>query len=262
MIKEHFYYFDPATTPAVDPATTPAVDPATTPAVDPATTPAVDPATTPAVDPATTPAVDPASASLIELKKKYDVDTEKNIKLYRHLHAIRVTKGQNTEQLRKNNNNINDRTDERETNKRLVEIKLNKDRKTDYILNVLKISIIIIGCLVVIPILVKLKILKKIIGLGIFAVCLLVIVCVILYFAYFKNYNRDANNFSKFNFKNPDSKEIARSKINVDLSESDQARCQAFSEIQANFDTDTINLNMDDYITTKDPDADSGSCPS
>ena len=262
MIKEHFYYFDPATTPAVDPATTPAVDPATTPAAtDPSTTPAVDPATTPAAtDPSTDPAVDPASASLIELKKKYEVDTEKNIKLYRHLHAIRVTKGQNTEQLRKNNNNINDRTDERETNKRLVEIRLNKDRKTNYILNVLKISIIIIGCLEVIPILVKLKILKKIIGLGIFAVSLLVIVCVILYFSYFKNYNRDANNFSKFNFKNPDSKEIARSKINVDLSEADQARCQAFSEVKANFNKDTIQLNMNEYLTKTDPVDDS--CPS
>jgi len=104
--------------------------------------------------------------------------------------------------------------------------------------------------------------LKKKIGLILFAVCLLVIVCVILYFAYFKNYNRDAHNFSKFNFKNPDSKEIARSKINVDLSESDQARCQAFSEIQSNFDPNTLNLNMDEYITKKDTDADSGSCPS
>lgn len=236
MIKEHFYYFD------TDPATTPA------------TTEPTDPATTPATT------AEPDESEFDTLKSEYDNNTDKNIKLYRHLEAIRVTKGQNTEQLRKNNNNINNKTDERETNKRLVEIKLNKDRKTNYILNVLKISIIIIGCLVVIPILVKLKILKKMIGLGIFAVCLLIIVCVILYFAYFKNYNRDANNFSKFNFKNPDSKEIARSKINVDLSEADQARCQAFSEIQANYDPETIKLNMDDYITNTDSEA--NSCPS
>ena len=83
---------------------------------------------------------------------------------------------------------------------------------------------------------------------------------VILYFAYFKNYNRDTHNFNKFNFKNPDSKEIAKSKINVDLSDSDQARCQAFSEIQADFDPNTIQLNMDEYITKTKPAADSGSC--
>ena len=242
MIKEHFYYFDPTDPAVADPVVADSV--------------LADPAA--ANEPAA--AAEPDESEFETLKTKYDDDTQKNIKLYRHLEAIRVTKGQNTEQSRKNNNNINNKTDERETNKRLVEIKLNKDRKTNYILNVLKISIIIIGCLVVIPILVKLKILKKMIGLGIFAVCLLVVVCVILYFAYFKNYNRDANNFSKFNFKNPDSKEIARSKINVDLSEADQARSQEFSDIQANFDPDTLQLNMYDYITKTKPATDSGSC--
>jgi hypothetical protein len=199
-------------------------------------------------------------SALDDLKDQYDKMTDENIRLYRHLNSIRVTKQQNKEQLSKNSNNINENTDIGETNKRLVEIKLNKDRKTDYILNVLKICIIIIGCLIVIPILVKLKIVPKKIGLIIFGVSILIIVCVILYFAYIKNYNRDVNNFSKFNFKNPDSKEIARSKINVDLSESDQARCQAFSEIQANFDPDTIQLNMKDYLTKTD--SDSGSCSS
>ena len=223
MIKEHFYG---ETTPA---GTTPA---GTTPA---GTTPA---GTTPA---GTTP--------LDTLKLRYNNNTTNNIKLYRQLDTIRLTKGQNKEHISKNHNNINDRTDKRETNKRLVEIKLNKDRQTYYILNVLKMCIIIIGCLLVIPILVKLKILKKMFGLGIFVVCVLVIICVILYFSYFKNYNRDVNNFSKFNFKNPDSKEIAKSKINVDLSESDQARCQAFSEIQADFDPDTVQLSMDKYLT-------------
>jgi hypothetical protein len=195
-----------------------------------------------------------------ELVKKYNDITNNNIKIYKKFKQIKMSTDHTKDQLSRNDNNINEITDTRETNKRLVEIKLNKDRKTDYILNVLKICIIIIGCLVVIPILVKLKILKKQIGLIIFAVSILLIVCVILYFAYFKNYNRDSHNFSKFNFKNPDSKEIARSKINVDLSESDQARCQAFSEIQANFDPDTIQLNMGDYITDPEPDT-SESCP-
>lgn len=195
-----------------------------------------------------------------ELKAEYNAITDENKKIYQRYKQIQMSTDNTKEQLSKNDNNINEFTDERETNKRLVEIKLNKDRKTEYILNVLKISIIIIGCLIVLPILVKLKILKKTIGLVILAVCVLIIVCVILYFAYIKNYNRDAHNFSKFNFKNPDSKEIARSKINVDLSESDQARCQAFSEIKATVDLDDIknNLNMVNYIT---PTTAADSCP-
>ena len=207
-------------------------------------------------------AEEPDVETLATLKSVYDTMTDENIRLYRHLNSIRVTKQQNKEQLSKNSNNINENTDIGETNKRLVEIKLNKDKKTYYILNVLKICIIIIGCLIVIPILVKLKIVSKKIGLIIFGVSILIIVCVILYFAYIKNYNRDVNNFSKFNFKNPDSTEIAKSKINVELSESDQARCQAFSEIQANFDPDTIQLNMIDYITKQDTEPESKTCPS
>ena len=66
--------------------------------------------------------------------------------------------------------------------------------------------------------------------------------------------------FEQRSILHPDSKEIARSKINVDLSDADQARCQAFSEIQANYDPETIKLNMDDYITKTDSEA--NSCPS
>jgi hypothetical protein len=184
-----------------------------------------------------------------DLKPKYDYITNENIRLFNYLKSIRLTKEQNDYQLSKNSNNINEITDTRETNKRLVQIKMNKDRKTEYIFKVLKVCIIIIGCLVVIPILVKLNVFSKNTGLGIFIACVIIIVLAILYFVYVKNYNRDAHDFNKFNFNNPDTKEIARSKLNVDLSESDQARCQAFSEIEADYNPDTIIHNWDKYVT-------------
>jgi hypothetical protein len=192
-------------------------------------------------------------ADFQELEEYYNEDTNENIRLFDHLKSIRLTKEQNEYQLKKNRNNINEITDTRETNKRLVEIKLNKDRKTEFIFKVLKVCIIIIGCLIIIPILVKLNILSKTTGLGIFAICVIVIILVILYVVSIKNYNRDANDFNKFNFNNPNSKEIARSKLNVDLSESDQARCQAFSEIEADYNPDTIDSTLfDKYITKTD----------
>ena len=188
--------------------------------------------------------------SIDDLEPKYDYITNENIRLFNYLKSIRLTKEQNDYQLSKNSNNINEITDTRETNKRLVQIKLNKDRKTDYIFKVLKVCIIIIGCLVIIPILVKLNVLSKNTGLGIFLACVIIIVLAILYCVYIKNYNRDAHDFNKFNFNNPDSQEIARSKINVDLSESDQARCQAFAEIESDYDPELIDSTIfDKYIT-------------
>ena len=188
--------------------------------------------------------------SIEELKQKYNDITNENIRLFNYLKSIRLTKEQNDYQLSKNSNNINEITDTRETNKRLVQIKMNKDRKTDYIFKVLKVCIIIIGCLVIIPILVKLNVLSKNTGLGIFLASVIIIVLAILYCVYIKNYNRDANDFNKFNFNNPDTQEIARSKINVDLSESDQARCQAFAEIESDYDIELIDSTIFDKYTT------------
>ena len=237
MIKENFYFFADETTAA---GATTVVGGTTTTAVGGATT--------------TVGATNRGLESeLEELKKEYDNHTSENIKLFNHLKSIRLTKEQNEYQLKKNRHNINEITDTRETNKRLVEIKLNKDRKTEFIFKVLKVCIIIIGCLIVIPILVKLNILSKKTGLGIFAACIIIIILVILYVVSIKNYNRDANDFNKFNFNNPNSKEIARSKLNVDLSESDQARCQAFSEIESDYNPDTIDSTLfDKYLTKKD----------
>ena len=73
-----------------------------------------------------------------------------------------------------------------------------------------------------------------------------------LYLVYYKNVSKDKNDYTKLNFINPNSQEVARSKLNVDLSESDQARCQAFSEVQSIYDTDKYSdSDFDHYRSNK-----------
>tara|TARA_B110000285_G_C14892229_1_gene499078 strand:- start:122 stop:790 length:669 start_codon:yes stop_codon:yes gene_type:complete len=137
------------------------------------------------------------------------------------------------------------------TNKRLIEIKLNKGYRLEYIINILKICLIIAGCMVVFPILNKLSILNKNTTFIIWSICTLIMILVILYYVYIHINNRDRNNFNKFNFQNPDAESIAKSKINVDLSEKDYARCKAFEESKTEYDPVSVNnFSIDDYITS------------
>jgi hypothetical protein len=165
---------------------------------------------------------------------------------------FKQNKDLNTLSTYKNNltDNVNDMRNDAMTNKRLIEIKLNKGRRLEYIINILKICLVIAGCMVVFPILNKLSILNKNTAFIMWAICTVLMIIVILYYVYININNRDRNNFNKFNFQNPDSELISKSKINVDLSESDYARCKAFEEVNTEYDPDSvINFSIDDYIT-------------
>ena len=146
--------------------------------------------------------------------------------------------------------NVKDMHNDTMTNKRLIEIKLNKGRRLEYIINILKICLVIAGCMVVFPILNKLSILDKNTAFIMWAICTVIMILVILYYVYIHINNRDRNNFNQFNFQNPDSELIAKSKINVDLSEKDYARCKAFEEVNTEYDPDSvINFSIDPYRT-------------
>jgi len=148
------------------------------------------------------------------------------------------------------NNNIKDMRNKAMTNKRLVEIKINQGRRTEYIMNILKICLVISGCFVIFPILNKLNVLNKTNTIIIWGICTLVMVLVILYFAYIHINIRDKNDFNKFVFRNPNSETIAQSKIDVNLSEEDYARCKAFEEVNIEHDPDSVNnFSIDKYIT-------------
>ena len=136
------------------------------------------------------------------------------------------------------------------TSKRHIEINMNIIRKKEYMTHVFKIILIIIVLLVVVPILTKINVLNKMTGIIIWGIIVFIILLVMLYLVYYKNVSKDNNDYTKFNFINPNSQEVARSKLNVDLSESDQARCQAFSEVQSIYDTDKYSdSEFDNYKT-------------
>ena len=183
---------------------------------------------------------------IIHLQTVYNHITDEAIKTYKQNKDLN-----NLSEYNKNlSQNVKDMHNDTMTNKRLIEIKINKGRRLEYIMNILKICLVIAGCMVVFPILNKLSILNKNTTFIIWSICTLIMILVILYYVYIHINNRDRNNFNKFNFQNPNSELISKSKINVDLSESDYARCKAFEEVNTEYDPDSvINFSIDDYIT-------------
>jgi hypothetical protein len=183
---------------------------------------------------------------IIHLQTVYNHITDEAIKTYKQNKDLN-----NLSEYNKNlSQNVKDMHNDTMTNKRLIEIKINKGRRLEYIMNILKICLVIAGCMVVFPILNKLNILNKNTAFIIWGVCTVIMIIVILYYVYIHINNRDKNNFNKFNFQNPDSELIAKSKINVDLSEEDYARCKAFEEVNTEYDQDYVNdFNIQEYIT-------------
>ena len=183
------------------------------------------------------------------IKNHYNNIGDDLISNYKELKLNKRIRDEYKSQVSNKQNNINSVKGEKHTNKRLVEINANKERKLNFILFILKITLVISGCLIVIPLLQKLNILNKKLSLMIWCFCVLILLIVVLYFIYFKNYNRDPNDFNKFNFMNPGDEEIAKSKLNVDLSDEDQARCQAFSESEESVDASSIDIDISQYKT-------------
>lgn len=184
------------------------------------------------------------------LTKNYDKNTEKIILKYKEYIIEKEVLDFYNNQVSKNNNNLVEIKDENVTNKRLVEINTNKSRKINYILYMLKICLIVVGCLVVFPLLCKLGILDKMTSVIVWVICNIIILLVILYILYIKNYNREPNNFNKFSFINPTDDEVNKSKLNLEISDTDKARCQAFAESELEYDTSDIdNTLFNKYLT-------------
>ena len=187
--------------------------------------------------------------TLQTLQNYYNDTTDEAIRKYK---VFKQNKDLNTLSEYKNNlsNNVKDMHNDAMTNKRLIEIKINQGRRLEYIMNMLKICLVVAGCMVVFPILSKLRIITKNTALIMWGVCALIMILVILYYVYIHINNRDKNNFNQFNFQNPDAEIIAKSKINVDLSEEDYARCKAFEEVNTEYDPDSVNnFSVDKYLT-------------
>lgn len=122
------------------------------------------------------------------------------------------------------------------TTKRQIEINNNIKRKNQYRIRHLKLAFLIICLLTLFPILSKVGVLPKpLCGLIIF-ICLIIIAIYLIFMFFIKDINRDKNNFAEFNFHKPDDSEIARSKTNLKMSESDKAKCDSLAELNEDID--------------------------
>ena len=180
------------------------------------------------------------------LSTKYIMDTHKKLKDLREIEEHHLSLMMN------NNDKLDDIDNINMTSKRHIEINMNIIRKKEYIIKIFKIMLIVVVLLLLIPILSKVGGLSKTSALMIWGVFVFIILLVMLYLVYYKNVSKDKNDYNKFNFVNPNSQEVARSKLNVDLSETDQARCQAFADVQDIYDTNEINVSEFAEYKTKD----------
>ena len=166
----------------------------------------------------------------------------------KRLETIKQSQNKQIDNNSVNNDGLNDLNNK---NKRLIEINTNISRKKEYVLYILKIILIIVGVLVIIPILKKLGILSKKLALMLMGVIVLIILIVSYYLLYIRIETRDNNKFDNYLFANPNSEEILKSKLNVELSEVDQARCSAFDELESNktdIDGDKVSQFIDDNM--------------
>lgn len=182
-----------------------------------------------------------------KLCAKYNENTTNIVNEYKKNKEYKDLLSMQESQLSNNTVSLSMLNDLNMTGKRKIEINLNKSRQTNYNITILKIVLLVVGCLILIPILKRFDILSKKMGLIIWGASLVVIGLVYIYMVYIKNGNRNALDYNEYNFINPSDSQVAQSKMQLDLSENEQAKCQAFSELKANYNTSDILLDVNQY---------------
>ena len=135
------------------------------------------------------------------------------------------------------------------TTKRQHEINLNDYRNMRYNINIFKQVVIAVAFAVIIPALVRFGIIDMTLGLVTWVIFMIIIGIYAIFMVYVKNSNRDDIDFKTFNFVKPTEEEIARSRLAGQMSKGDKAKCQALSEMEDDFDKDSINIDINPYIS-------------
>lgn len=135
------------------------------------------------------------------------------------------------------------------TSKRLIEINMNKYRKMEYQMSVLKYILVAVMSLLIIPILTYANVIGKSSGMGVIVALLILIMVASYFFLYVKNVGRDNNDYKEFNFVKPDDEQVARSKMLSEMSNRDKARCQALAELEDDFDPASLNIDISQYMS-------------
>lgn len=197
--------------------------------------------------------VDSLGVTMFNLvKNMYDLTTFDSKSLYFDQKMTDKELGLLSDRVNEKRAIINELKEMNSTNKRNIEINMNKTRKLKETNNVLMIVMIIVGVLILFPLLVKIKAFSRSIGIVIWCVALLAILVYMGYELYYKSINRDDADYKRFVFAKPTDTEIAKSRAAAQLSEKDKARCQAFAELEEELDAPKINLDVSEYYSKTD----------
>jgi len=140
------------------------------------------------------------------------------------------------------------------TSKRQIEINMYKSKKMEDTNKALLIVMIVVGCLIIFPILAKTKIASIGVFVGLWIAALLIVLIYMFYVLYYKKMGQDELVYAKYNFNKPSDKEVALSMAHATLSKSDKTRCQAFAELEDEFDFSDVGTSIDvsDYTSQVD----------
>jgi len=136
------------------------------------------------------------------------------------------------------------------TKKRKIEISINDYNNTIYQLHFLKVSVVVLGILVIIPLLKYMRLITPGLAVSVYFGSVLVLAIYGVYKLYYQSLNRDDNDFNKFNFSKPNNNEILRSRLVGKMSERSKMRCQAIKELEEN-DYDPSSIAISDAKMSK-----------
>lgn len=184
-----------------------------------------------------------------DISKNYDEIKEIKKKMIEKNDELKILKNSQNNLIDKENVSKSELNDLNNTNKRLIEINMNLARRKEYMIKMLQIILIVLCVFILIPILKKLRVLNLKMALGIWGTLVLVLLLVSVYLLYFRINNRDKSKFDEYLFANPNSEEILKSKLNVELSDSELARCEINEEMNPNDEDDTFSTDLERIIS-------------
>lgn len=155
------------------------------------------------------------------------------------------------EKINKNRVVIDDLKALNHTNKRRIEINVNRSRRVDDTNNVLFKVFIIVFVMLLFPISKKIGLMRMSNAIVGWCIALLIALAGMIYFLYYKNINRDALDYHRLNFVKPTDDQVAKSKALATISDKDKARCQAYSEMEQELDVPNINLDVSKYYSAE-----------
>tara|TARA_B110001450_G_C17577315_1_gene463412 strand:- start:36 stop:704 length:669 start_codon:yes stop_codon:yes gene_type:complete len=143
--------------------------------------------------------------------------------------------------------NINELLNENTTSKREIEINYNFIKRKEEKIKIFKYSFIAIAIFSIIPLLSisKIGLIPKVLAFLIWLIVMVVILIIVIFKLFIENRHRDDINFFEYNFEKPSNNEIARSKMQHELSKKDQDKCNALAELGDYIDPKNFSFDKD-----------------